>query len=203
MGYWNPSCAGECWGRGFFQGSVSKKSYVSVGSWLPLKESVTPRRWLGKARAFLGRVPEGRQLAPSASEPGLFLKWQQGQEELCCTQRVSFCPSCPWVRLTCPRETPSLFPQCWYRLGPLPDSILQLPFISQLSLIMSPSIFFFKLHANRSCVTPVFSFFIPSVTVIQNTHRTNGDLTFSLTKQGCEGDSLEKYLFLWRKKYFH
>lgn len=56
--------------------------------------------------------------------------------------------------------------------------------------------FFFKLHANRSCVTPVFSFFVPSVTVIQNTHRTNGDLTFSLAKQGCEGDSLEKYLFL-------
>lgn len=90
---------------------------------------------------------------------------------------------------------------CFFRadaeLGSLPDSNLQLPFTSQLLLIMSPSnFFFFKLHTNRSCATPVFSFLLSPVTVIQNTHRTNGGLTFLLTKQGFEGDSLKKYLFL-------
>lgn len=63
-------------GWGLLLKSVSKWSYVSVDNWLPSKEYIMPRRWLGRDEAFLGRMPGEKQLALSASELGLFLMLQ-------------------------------------------------------------------------------------------------------------------------------
>ena len=78
MGYCNPNRAWEyrVLGWGLLLKSVSKWSYVSVDNWLPLEESIMPRRWLGRDEAFLGKVPGERQLALSAPELGLFLTLQ-------------------------------------------------------------------------------------------------------------------------------
>lgn len=87
-------------------------------------------------------------------------------------------------------------------LGSQPDPNLQLPFTSQLVIIMSPSIFifFFQItHKQELCNSCLHLLISP---VIQNTHRTSGDLRF-YDQTVKERDSLEKSLFLWRKTYFH